>query len=228
MDDQGLITYWAYVDVSHFSVYALAEVLPLVDPDIPTSVSVAEDVGSVNISPSIELEVKQDNQWHLTYPNLRVRSMNVSIAEGFEPGSDWLSMDPVPGFDATWHESDGVLTISAVPGFEFTDNTDDDYDDGTVELVDISEVLDTVAATSTLRDFNAALQAVTFGTSVVGSTDRIMELSVNELLTAAVVARISWARVLNSPDPPEIHPTPQPRLYREQTPLQAVDPEVQV
>jgi len=31
-------------------------------------------------------------------------------------------------------------------------------------LVDISEVLQTVEATGTLRDFNAALQEVSFGT----------------------------------------------------------------
>ena len=102
------------------------------------------------------------------------------------------------------------------------------YADSAVELVDVSEVLEKGEATAALPQFVPALRRVSFSSTTAGSQDRVMELSVMELLTAAVIAKISWTRVINSPDPPEVHATPVPATYLEKAPLTVVDPEVQV
>ena len=216
------------MDVSHFSVYALAHVVPLVSKDVPHSLVYTEDSDALPVSPEIDLAIKEDHDWHLRYPNLRVRSMNVTVVEGYEPGKDLLSLPETDGFTTEWLEREGVLIISAIPGFDFTDNTLEDYGDSAVELVDVSEVLEKGEATAALKQFVPALRRVAFSSTTAGSQDRVMELSVMELLTAAVIAKISWTRVLNSPDPPEVHPTPVPATYFEKAPSTVVDPEVQV
>ena len=216
------------MDVSHFSVYALAQVVPLVSQDIPHSLLYTEDTEPVPVCPEIRLAIKEEFDWSLRYPNLRVKSMNVTVVEGYEPGADLLSLPAVDGFTSRWLEDAGVLTISAIPGFDFTDNTLEDYDDLSVEFVDVSEVLAKEEATATLDTFISALHMLEFSSTVAGTQDRVMELSVMELLTSSVIAKITWARVINTPDPPEVHPTPVPAIYKEKAPLTAVDPEVQV
>lgn len=224
----GQEEYYAWLDVAHFSVYALVQVMPLVDKDVPHTVSYTEDAAAVAVSPGIQLEVKEDNQWHITYPNLRIRSMNITIVEGYEAGKDRMLLPSMPGFDSEWMPELGILRISAIPGFPFTENTEEDYGENAVELVDVSEVLGDVLATATLDDFNDALRRVQFETSVLGVADRVMELSVNELLSADVVARISWTQVTNSPDPPAIIPSPDRGFFVEKADYTPLDPAVRV
>lgn len=227
--ETGAPEYWAYTDVSHFSVYALAQVLQLVDrAGVPHSQTYVEDSDAVKVNPALELRVKQDNQWDIKYPRVRVKSVNVTITEGFEPGKDFLSMEEVPGLRSTFHKEEGVLTIAAVPGFDFTDSMDEDYGDAAVELVDVSEVLMSAGASAALQEFSKALRLVAFETSTSGSVDRVMELSVEELMTSDVVAKISWTRVVNSPDPPEVLLPPFPLIYFEKAPLTGVAPSAKV
>jgi hypothetical protein len=98
--------------------------MPLVDKDVPHTVSYTEDAAAVEVSPGIQLEVKEDNGWHLTYPNLRIRSMNITIVEGYEQLKDHMLLPLMPGFDSEWLPELGILRIHAIPGFEFTENTD--------------------------------------------------------------------------------------------------------
>lgn len=225
--ETGAVKYYAYTDVSRSSVLSLAQVLPLVQEDVPNAIIYSEESSAVQLSPNLELSVKKVNQWDVKYPNLRIRSLNITVAAGYEQSNDKLVLDDIPGFASTWHEDTGILTITAVPGHDFTDNTVYDYEDNAVELVDISEVLDSVDATATLRDFNRVVQLVKFQSSTVGSANRVFELSVNELLTADVIAKISWATVINTPDPPIVASSPGPFMYVEKAPLTAVDPAVE-
>eukprot|EP00951_Prasinocladus_malaysianus_P018040 scaffold143269_cov24-Prasinocladus_malaysianus.AAC.1 len=54
-----------------------------------------------------------------------------------------------------------------------------------------------------------------------------MELSVNELLTADVISRISFTKVINTPDPPLITTAP-PGQTMEKAPLAPLDPTLAV
>lgn len=229
-DDAGAVSFWAYTDgiTDASAVYALARVLPLVDKEVPNTVIYQEDTGGVRIAPSIDLRVREENEWRQKYPNLRVRSMNVSLVQGFEPGQDQLSLPSVPGFSSSFDSELGILTIDAVPGYDFTEDTAEDYEEDEVERVNVAEVYSTVDATARLADFNAALRMVEFRTTTLGAADRSMELSVDELLTADVVATISWAQIINNPEPPEIYPSPFPGVVVEKAALTPVDPGIQV
>jgi hypothetical protein len=224
----GSLEYWAYADVMHFSVYTLAQVLPLVDQDIPHSNVVQEDAGAVRIHPTVDLAVKEANSWRQSYPNLRIRSMNVSMVEGYEPGSDLITLPDVPGFTSEFFPENGVLRISTVPGYDFTDNTAEDYNDDVVELVDVGEFIHSAQATATLANFNEVLRQVDFRTTTLGRSDRIMELSINELLTADTIARISFTQVVNDPDPPEVHPTDFDGVIIEKAAPSPLDADVEV
>lgn len=116
--------YWAHFEVLGPTLFALARVLPLVSQPEPSYVSYLEDSPRVPLIPGIELSVKSINSWDEKFPNLRIRSVDLSIVEGYVPGDDLLTMLEVPGFEASWDEEGGVLTVSAVPGFDFTDNTE--------------------------------------------------------------------------------------------------------
>ena len=235
--ETGKEEWWAYLDVNHFSVYALAKVVPLVSPDIPANIAVKEDSNNpVAINPNLSLDITGENGWNEKFPNLRIIYMNVTIVEGYERGKDRLTMrEAVPGFDSEWIEADGVLQISAATGFDFTENIDDDYDSGALEFINVQEFIDSTPAAARLAEFNAALRVVGFETTILGRSDRIMELSIQELLTAQVLARISWASVLNSPDPPDIIFGPDGHnkgygawAFVEKAELQPVDPELVV
>ena len=199
------------------------------DEDVPAVVTHTEDSEGVAISPLMDLNVKTDNSWDVRYPNLRIKAVNITIVEGYVEGSDVLEMaEEVPGFRHEWFEEDGVLRLEAIAGFDFTENTWEDYDEGHVEFVDVSEVLDKDEPTATLDQFSVALQKVLFSTDTLGKTARVMELSVDELLTSDVIARISWAKVANTPDPPLVIPTSTHGIVRERAGFSPVDLGVQV
>ena len=182
----------------------------------------------MGISPLVDLSVKADNAWDQTYPNLRVKSMSIAVTDGYIQGEDTLSLPEVPGFSSEWDADQGILTVSAVPGYDFTENTADDYVADSVELVDVSEVLNTVEATARITQFQEALRLVKFESGSGGSISRQMTLSAQELLTADEIATISVARIINTPDPPEILPSPLPLIYTEKAPYTPVDASVQV
>ena len=212
-----------------FAVYSLAEVVPLIsEPEIPHVVECTEGEDAVGISPLLDLAVKQDNGWDDTYPNLRVKSMSIAVTEGYVEGEDQLTLPEVPGFSSNWDAQQGILTVSAIPGYDFTENTADDYVADSVELVDVSEVLNKFEATARIEQFQEALRLVRFESETGGSISRTMTLSAQELLTADIIATISVAQVINTPDPPDIIPSPFPLIYTEKEPFVPVDAAVQV
>ena len=182
----------------------------------------------VPVSPLLDLSIKETNNWNVKHANLRVKSMQISVSGGYVEGEDVLTLPEVPGFESTWDAEQGVLTISAVPGFDFTENTADDYEDAQVEQVDVSEVLESTAATARIVQFEEALRQVKFASSTAGSFSRQMSLSVAELLTADTIATISVAQVINTPDPPEILVSAAPLSYTEKAPLTPVDADMEV
>ena len=226
----GQLEYWAYTDLADFSVFSLAQVEPLVsEPKIPHIITYTEGTEAREISPLLDLNVKEDYGWNDKYPNLRLKSMSISVSEGFVLGEDVLKFPEVPGFEGTWDAEQGVLTVAAVPGFDFTENTAEDYEDAQVETVDISEVLVSVEATATLEQFQEALRVVRFETSSAGSTlSRQMSLSANELLTSDTIATITMASLVNTPDPPIVIPSSSVLAYTEKAPLTPVDVNVEV
>ena len=224
----GNVEYWAYIDVTHFSIWSLVHVLPLIDWAEPAMLEYVEGEPPMRIFPDLNLAVKKDNSWDETYPNLRVRSMNVTIVEGYLPGEDNMRIPEVDGFETTWVPSDGVLMVKAIPGYYFTENTEDDYDDGRVERVQVHHFVETAEATATLADFEAALRQVEFQTESLGLEDRVIELKATELLSIDDVSRIAWVTVKNTPDPPQVLPSPSVGLKIEKAPLSALDHDVEV
>ena len=226
----GGLEYFAQLEVYQPGIYTLVHIPTLVDEDVPAVVTHTEDSEGVAINPLMDLNVKSDNSWDVRYPNLRIKAVNITIVEGYAEGSDVLEMaeEVLPGFRHEWFEEGGVLRLEAIAGFEFTENTWEDYDEGHVDSVDVSEVLDKDVPTATLGQFSLALQRVLFSTDTLGKSVRVMELSVDELLTSDVIARISWAKVVNAPDPPLVISTSNPGIVRERAGFSPVDLGVQV
>ena len=202
--------------------------LPLIDWAEPAMPEYVEGEPPMRIFPDLDLAVKKDNSWDETYPNLRVRSMNVTIVEGYLLGEDNMRIPEVDGFETTWVPSDGVLMVKAIPGYYFTENTEDDYDDGRVERVQVHQFVETAAATATLAGFEAALRQVEFQTESLGLEDRVIELKATELLSIDDVSRIAWVTVKNTPDPPQVLTSPSVGLKIEKAPLSALDHDVEV
>ena len=210
-------------------MFSLAQVEPLIsEPEIPHIMTYTEGANAQAISPWLDLNVKEDNEWNVKYPSLRVTSMSISVDDGYIKGEDVLKLPEVPGFESTWDEERGVLTVSAIPGFAFTDDTMDDYEDGQVELVDVTEVINTVEASAKLVDFQEVLRLVQFETTSGGILSRQMSLSANELLTSDTIATITMASLINTPDPPVVIPSPDVLVYREKAPLTPLDSNVEV
>ena len=228
--DNGEVEYWAYTHLDGFEVFSLAKVEPLIsEPEIPHIMTYTEGANAQAISPWVDLNVKEENEWNVKYPGLRVRSMSISVDEGYIIGEDILKLpDEVPGFESTWDEELGVLTVAAIPGFDFTEDTMADYEDGQVELVDVTEVIDAVEASARLADFQEVLRMVQFETTSGGSLSRQMSLSANELFTSDTIATITMASLINTPDPPEVIPSPDALVYREKAPLTPLDSNVEV
>ena len=227
--DDGEVEYWAYTHLDGFEVFSLAHVEPLIsEPEIPHIMTYTEGANAQAISPWLDLKVKEDNEWNVKYPSLRVRSMSISVDEGYIKGEDILKLPEVPGFESAWDEEHGVLTVSAIPGFEFTEDTMADYEDGQVELVDVTEVINTVEASAKLTDFREVLRMVQFETTSGGTLSRKMSLSANELLTSDSIATITMATLINTPDPPEVIPSPDALVYKEKAPLTPLDSNVEV
>ena len=226
----GGLEYFAQLEIYQPGIYTLVYVPPLVDEDVEINVVThTEDSDGVAISPLMDLNVKSDNSWDVRYPNLRVKGVNITIVEGYVEGSDVSEMaEEVPGFRHKWFEDGGVLRLEAIDGFDFTENTWEDYEEGHVEVVDVSEVLDKEEPTATLEQFSVALKKVIFSTDTLGKAARVMELSVDELLTSDVIARISWVTIANTPDPPLVIPTSTPGFVRERAGFWPVDSGVQV
>ena len=212
----------------NLSIWTLVHVLPLIDWVEPSTPEYVEGEPPIRIFPELELAVKKDNSWDKTYPNLRLRSMNVTIGDGYLPGEDNMGMPEVEGFETTWVPSDGVLMVKAIPGYDFTENTEDDYDDGRVELVQVQEFVATAEATATLRDFESALRQVEFQTESLGLEARVIELKASELLSIDDVSRIAFVTVKNTPDPPQVLTSPSVGLKIEKAPLSALDHDVEV
>ena len=210
-------------------MFSLAQVEPLIaEPEIPHIMTYTEGANAQAISPWLGLNVKEDNEWNVKYPSLRVRSMSISVDEGYIKGEDILKLPEVPGFESAWDEEHGVLTVSAIPGFAFTDDTMEDYEDGQVDLVDVTQLINTVEASAKLTDFQEVLRLVQFETTSGGILSRQMSLSANELLTSDTVATITMASLINTPDPPVVIPSPDALVYREKVPLTPLDSNVEV
>ena len=210
-------------------MFSLAKVEPLIsEPEIPHIMTYTEGANAQAISPWVDLNVKKDNEWNVKYPALRVKSMSISVDEGYIIGEDILKLPEVPGFESTWDEELGVLTVAAIPGFDFTEDTMADYEDGQVELVDVTEVIDAVEASARLADFQEVLRMVQFETTSGGSLSRQMSLSANELFTSDTIATITMASLINTPDPPEVILSPDALVYREKAPLTPLDSNVEV
>ena len=212
-------------------MFSLAQVEPLIsEPEVPHIMTYTEGTVAQEISPWVDLIVKEDNQWNVKYPSLRVRSMSIAVDEGYIKGADVLKLPLVPdGFESAWDEEHGVLTVSAIPGFEFTEDTMDDYEDGQVEMVDVTEVINAAEASAKLTDFQEVLRMVQFETTSGGSLSRTMSLSADELLTSdSTIATITVASLINTPDPPEVISSREALVYREKAPLTPLDSNVEV
>ena len=198
------------------------------EPEIPHILTYTEGDTGVPVSPVLDLSIKESNDWNIKYANLRVKSMEITVSDGYVKGEDVLMLPEVPGFESSWDVEEGVLTISSIPGFDFTENTADDYEDAQVEHVDVSEVLESVDATARVAQFQEALRQVQFVSSTAGSVGRQMSLSAQELLTSDTIATITVARVVNTPDPPVLIVSAAPLSYTEKAPLEAVDANIEV
>eukprot|EP00873_Tetraselmis_striata_P025523 jgi/Tetstr1/445787/TSEL_033434.t1 len=222
--------YWAYVEVSHFSVYALVQVLPLVapPPSGPRYVAYNEDGPPALIHPDASLEVVDVNGWPMAWPNLRIRSLNVTIVDGYMPGADVMGMASLQGFEAEWHAAEGCLEVRAVAGVGWTEDVADDYEDGQLDDMDITEVLDQGHPAAPINTASGVLRSITFASSEAGRAERVLQLRALELLTASMVANIVWVNVINSPDPPVIIPTPSIAEFVEKANSKPLDHMVQV
>ena len=146
-----------------------------------------EDDAAILVLPELQLGIKPQHSWPDTYANLRASQMNISFADGFELGNDVLIFPDIPGFKSLWIASEGILMVTAVPGFEFTDNTADDYEDGVIEIVDVTQFIDSVSATATLGTFSNALRELRFKSSGPAGS-RTLQLEAQELVTRDVVS----------------------------------------
>eukprot|EP00951_Prasinocladus_malaysianus_P027693 scaffold249806_cov49-Prasinocladus_malaysianus.AAC.2 len=176
------------------------------------------------------IQVKSDHEWNDQYASIRMKSINVTISEGFVPGSDLMSLPYLDGFVAEWLEPQATLRVSLDQQAGKWEDASGYYDDdGVVDgLVDISQVLANEELTASLDDFSSALQAVTFETFSSGSKNRVFELSVQELLSGGLVSKISLVTVINQPDPPMIDVTQVPGRFLEKAHPTSLDPGVKV
>lgn len=224
------VQFWAFMEASGNlnGVYALVFVLPLSASDaLPYALSYQEQSPPVPIAPSLSLTVREDNDWRTRHPRLRIRSMNFTVSDGYEAGKDVLSLKNLPGFDVTWLEHVGTLVVAAASGYAFTDDAASDYDDGHLEEVDVTEFLS--AASATIHDFENVMREVTFQSAHDGgSTDRSVELSVAELLTADVIGVVASVHVVNTMGPPVVLASKPPMYFVEKSPASLLDRHVQV
>lgn len=222
--------HWAFVEVPRVSsVYALVQVRPLVLPPAggPRYITFTEDSPPTRIHSDAQLEVREENAWREAWPNLRVRGLNLTLAEGFVPDTDLLELQPTDGWEGVWHAEEGRLEVRALAGWPWTEDAVDDYEDSHVEEVDVSEVLARQYPAASIAHASAVLRRVTFATTEEGHKERVVQLHVTELLTAAKVANIVWIGVLNSPDPPVVAPSPDIGVFVEKAPAKALDPSIQ-
>ena len=185
---------YAYIDITTVGVWGLVHVLPLVEEVPLSAVLYKEDDPPMPVLPGLELEIKQRYSWPEIYDNVRISHMNISLADADEQAIDELSLPSIPGFASQWLPSDGTLMVSAIPGFLFTENTADDYEDGAVEDVNVNQFIDSVEATATLGAFSSALRDLRFESSGPAGF-RTLQLSVQELLTMDVVSLIVEVQV---------------------------------
>jgi hypothetical protein len=222
--------YWAYVEVGHFSVYSLVQVMPLVAPPPggPRYMAYSEDAPPARVHPGAELVVLEENGWAESWPNLRIRGLNLSFIDNYVFGADVLALDPLDGFAATWHAEEGTLEVQAVSGVDWTEDVAEDYEDSRLDDVDISEVLERGDPAAAITAAAAVLRSITFATSESGPGERVLQLRAAELLTASTVSNIVWIDVLNSPDPPAITPSDSTARFIEKAAGTPLDQFVQV
>ena len=168
--------------------------LPLVEEVPLSTVMYMEDDPPMPVLSQLELAIKQRYSWSETYANLRISHVNVSFADYVELGNDALSLPSIPGFASQWLPSDGILMVSATPGFQFTENTADDYEDDAIETVNVTQFIDSGEATATLGFFSSALRDLRFESSGPAGS-RTLQLSVQELLTMDFVSLIAEVQV---------------------------------
>jgi hypothetical protein len=96
-----------------------------------------------------------------------------------------------------------------------------------VEVVDVGQFIRSVEATAAISVFASVLTEVRFETTAYGDGHRVVQLSTDELLTAADISRVAFVQVENNPDPPSII-TRAPYEFVEKEGLRAVDPYIQV
>ena len=194
----GTEEYYAYIDVTSFGIWGLVHVLPLVEEVPLSTVIYKEGDPPMPVLPGLDLKIKQRYSWRETYDSLRISHMNISLSDVVHHplglGSDALSLPSIPGFSSQWLPSDGILMVSAIPGFLFTENTADDYEDGVTETVSVNQFIDSVDATATLAAFSSALRDLRFESSGPAGS-RTLQLSVQELLTMEVVSLMAEVQV---------------------------------
>jgi hypothetical protein len=230
-DGSGVPQYWAFVDVDHFSVYALVQVVPLIAPP-PGGLrymAINEDASPGRVHPEAALAIVDDNGWPEAWPDLRVRGLNLTLIENYVFGADVLALsNPLDGFAATWHAEEGTLEVHAVLGVDWTEDVAEDYEDDQLNDVDISEVLERGDPAAAITAVGAVLRSVTFATSESGAGKRVLQLRAVELLTTSTVGNIVWIDVLNSLDPPRIIPSDSTAKFTEKAARAPLDQFVQV